>query len=156
MKCSQCGNEKLVKSSIPMESCGDGWSEISKKEVDIYLCTSCGHYEFFSMKKVHKYEEMTLIIKGKRDEIAKLETEMKDYYSEEKEKSIIKRIADIEEELKNIDITIRQQQKLKDELKNLNQRLKNFPINRDSLRQKISQKWSKLLEIEKQIKNGDF
>ena len=50
MKCTSCGNTNLWKTYWPLESYGDGGASLSR-DVDVYLCLECGHYEFYSQKK---------------------------------------------------------------------------------------------------------
>ncbi len=55
MKCTQCGNEKLTKIYTP----GSNYNKselIILNDIDVFLCVECGHYEFFSTKKLKEYE----------------------------------------------------------------------------------------------------
>ena len=156
MKCSQCGNEKLVKSSIPMESCGDGWSEISKKEVDIYLCTSCGHYELFSMKKVKDYENLVSQISENKKQLEKLEKELLDIKNQDDQKVLDDRISEIKKQLNSLDITLRQHQELKNELRELELKQQRLPSSISFIESKIRPIREKIQHMEDYLKNGEF
>jgi len=155
MKCSQCGNEKLVKTNLPMESYGDGGSWISG-DVDIYLCLKCGHYEFFSMKKVHDYEETVSYIKEKEKELNTLKLKLVKMESDERKNFINKRIPEITEKLKSIDITIRQQQKLQGELDELKTELSRLPQEISYLKNDIRQIESELESKKYNFEQGSF
>ena len=156
MKCSQCGSEKLVKASIPMNSYGDGGSEISEKDVDIYLCTNCGHYELFSMKKVKDYESLVSQIEEYRMQLKELEKELSALNNKESIEALNNRIIEIENQLSSIDITVRQQQELQDELKSLKLKQKNLPSSISFIESKIRPIREKVYQMESQLKYGEF
>jgi|GEM_PF-5051093 len=144
MKCSQCGNEKLIKTVIPMKVSSDGYLyDLFPKDIDAYLCTNCGHYEFFSMKKVKDYENLVSQIEEKRVQLKDLEKELSVYIKNiEKLEQLNSEIIEIENQLKNLDITIRKQQELKTELSVLN------------TKKEILELYSRIIEIENQLDSG--
>lgn len=154
MKCSQCGNDKLVKSFIPMEAWGDGSSEISKEYVDVYLCVKCGHYELFSMKKVYEYEKISSAIDELEKELPPLKQKLLEYRNDEK--SINNKVSELEDALKSIDITIRQQQELKIELNAVKQKQKELPFAISRVNGEIQAINTKIWNLKQKLRSGNF
>lgn len=133
IKCSQCGCTDLEKVDFPYEAILHkvqtgltGYSFIYDLEeniyTDTYICTQCGHFEFFNsevakdvLKKRAKIEEI-------QEEINDLDRQISSKNNEiEKFNQQINLIA---EQLKSIDITIRQSGELKSKQQELSQNLK--------------------------------
>ena len=118
MKCTACGNTNLLKTYFPLESYGDGGATLSKK-VDVYLCLECGHFEFYSPKTINDYNETVSAIKETELTIDNLRQELELLQNSEISQKINDELKSIELQLKSIDITIRQQQELKDKYSKL-------------------------------------
>lgn len=138
MKCTFCGKENLVKTSFPMDSYGDGGSSVSK-DVDVYLCLDCGHFEFFSTSKANKYYEDASLIRNTETEIKNLYRELEELQNPLTIQKINDEIKMVEKQLKSLDITIRQQQKLKNTLSELKRNLGSIPQKIDRIKGKIRQ-----------------
>ena len=65
MKCTQCGCNNLVKVDFPYETgliedvvglsgYTAQYSIINKADCNSYICTNCGHFEFFNLKLAEK------------------------------------------------------------------------------------------------------
>ena len=156
MKCTQCGNEKLVKTSIPMENYGDGWSKISEKDVDVYLCVNCGHYELFSMKKVKDYENLVSQISEKRKLFEDLEKELSVVNNKENQETLKNRISTIKKQLNSLDITIRQQQELKNELRELELKEQSLPSSISFTEKRVREIRQDIQCMEDRLQNGEF
>ena len=83
MKCSSCGNTKLVKADFPMR-CYNGSPSVAEA-VKTYLCLKCGHYEFFSTEKIAAYQEKATEIKDMENELDSLHQQLELALSKQKE-----------------------------------------------------------------------
>ena len=76
MKCTCCGNTNLKKlnDNDPFwVDCGyDGSGALRSNNCDIYICTSCGHYEFFNLAYIEKHNEMIRETKQYNDSMMEL------------------------------------------------------------------------------------
>lgn len=126
MKCTFCGNENIVKTYFPIISYGDGGADISK-EVDVYFCLDCGHYDFFSKTKVNRYYETITWIDDTKKKIEDLNLRLAELQNPMVAQQIKDKMQSVETKLKSVDITIRQQQALKLKLSKLDIELRNIP-----------------------------
>lgn len=136
MKCTSCGNTNLVKTHLPMNSYGDGGASVSN-EVDVYLCLDCGHYELFSTKQANRYYETAAWIRQTEAEIDALRNELNELQDPAIAQKIGKKITSVENQLRSMDITIRQQQRLKTKLSELKRKLDSIPMEIRRIEEKI-------------------
>ena len=73
MKCTQCGSSALAKTTLPFDVYGDATLS-SNKNLAVYLCLDCGHYEFFSTEDLEKYKKRYIEIQTVADEVYALMT----------------------------------------------------------------------------------
>lgn len=123
IKCTQCGCEDLEEVGFPYEVeldtvavglVGESFQYALQNDVyaSTYICTKCGHFEFFNLKLAEQ------VLKD-REKNAKIQQEIGNL-----DKNILEnnnKIGEIEQQinsitiqLKNIDITIRQSNELKE------------------------------------------
>lgn len=131
-----------------MESYGDGGASVSN-DVDVYLCLDCGHFEFFSTKKANKYYEDATWIRDTENEIKTLYHELEELQNPLTVQKINDEIKMVETQLKSLDITIRQQQELKNSLSELKRKLQLIPG-------KISQIKEKIRSLEANLKTKKY
>lgn len=136
MKCTFCGNENIVKTYFPIISYGDGGADISK-EVDVYFCLDCGHYDFFSKTKASRYYETITWISDTEKKIENLHLKLEELKNPMVEQKVKDKIQRVETELKSVDITIRQQQALKLKLSELDIELRNIPYEIKKIEEEI-------------------
>ena len=74
MKCTQCGSSALAKTTLPFGVYGDATLS-SNKNLAVYMCLDCGHYEFFSTEGLEKYKKAYTEIQAVADEVHALTTE---------------------------------------------------------------------------------
>ena len=133
MKCTQCGCKDLEEVDFPYEAkldeiavgiAGDSSFYDIHEEVyaKTYICTKCGHFEFFN-------PELAKLILKERENCAKIQTEIDNFDKEISNKhNEIKNVeqlsASITEQLKDLDITIRQSNELKAKQLKLSNKLK--------------------------------
>ena len=131
MKCTQCGCEDLEEVDFPYEAtlkmteCGiRGEATFYDLEDDVYtstyICTRCGHFEFFN-------PELAKIILEDRQKISELQSrigKLNDQISENENEShrIDEEIVLILKQLEDLDITIRQSNELKEKQNELEQK----------------------------------
>ncbi len=75
MECTHCGNKELVKTLIEIK-CPDGEGHPNISDVDVFLCTKCGHLDLFSPEKVSAYRNITTLITDTEKQIVELETKL--------------------------------------------------------------------------------
>ena len=119
-----------------MDSYGDGGAFVSK-DVDVYLCLDCGHFEFFSTSKANKYYEDASLIHNTEDEIKNLYRELEELQNPLTTQKINDEIEMVEAQLKSLDITVRQQQELKNTLLELRRKLESIPQKIDRIKNSI-------------------
>ncbi len=132
MKCTQCGCIDLEEVDFPYEAqlrqvyvgiAGES-SEYDLEEVyytTTYICTKCGHFEFFNLEWAKSILEERIENKKVQDEIEKLETKILENNCEID--SVKKQIENIEKQLEDLDITIRQSIELKTKMKDLKEKI---------------------------------
>ena len=119
IKCTMCSSRELVEARFPVEVFFD--SGVSQPVVS-YICSNCGHYEFFNFKFVESYTEK----KKYSDEINNCllqANSLEEQYNKATYK-LMARKNEINEKLKDLDITVRTKMKLEDELKNIDDNIK--------------------------------
>ena len=123
MKCTQCGCENLIPINIEslISISGDAWMRNSES-LKIYTCRNCGHLEFFDNGLNEKMAEESEIEKKYEKEISVL-IEKQNQIENGELKQLKEELACIESQLKSLDITIRQQQELKKNVKTLNAKI---------------------------------
>lgn len=146
MKCTQCGCEDLKEVDFPyqvnliMTACGcaleAAYYDLKQtSDATTYICTKCGHFEFFNLKLAN-----IILQERKRKEIIRAsieEIEKKILQNENQINTRIETINQILKQLENLDITIRQSNELKERKAELTEQI-------NSLRTEI-----KSLEMEK-------
>ena len=155
MKCTSCGNTNLLKTHFPLHSYGDGGAKLSE-EVNVYLCLECGHYEFFSEAAINKYKVTVSIIKDIEQKIANLHCDLENLQNSTTTENIQKEIKTINEQLKSLDITIRQQQELKAKHSELTRQLQDIPNNISSKKSRLYDLESRLSTIKHNFENGSL
>ena len=123
MKCTQCGCNDLEEVDFPyhanliMTRCGlvgeASFYDLEEEfEGESYICTKCGHFEFFNKKLAETIIEKRAIEEKKRAKIEEIEEQIL-----EKDGEIEMHKADLNivlEQLNDLDITIRQSNELKE------------------------------------------
>ena len=133
MKCSQCGCEDLEKVNFPYKAILDevatgisGESSFydlrEKTTADTYICTNCGHFEFFNSKLAKSVLEKRAKNAKTQGEIDVLNKKISDKNNEIK--NFKNQISLIKKQLENIDITIRQSNEFKTKQQELVKKLK--------------------------------
>ncbi len=142
MKCTQCGCTDLEEVDFPYETklvmtaCGIA-GEATFYDLDeelyatTYICTKCGHFEFFNPK-------LAELIIEERKENAKIQEEIvkiaKQILKNETEiKDIENKISSITKQLEDLDITIRQSNDLKTKKAELTEKLQLLKKTNNSL-----------------------
>ena len=142
MKCTQCGCEDLEEVDFPYEATlimtemglrGEATFYDLENNVytSTYICTRCGHFEFFNPK-------LAQLVLEERQEKATLQSEIDKLNSQivENEKEsfrIAKEIDSIAKQLENLDITIRQSNELKTKKEELEEREKRLQQEKSEL-----------------------
>ena len=152
MKCTSCGTTNLVKAYFPLENYGEGGASVSKA-VDVYLCLECGHYEFYSQEQVNAYKTTVSIIKEMEQKIANLRRDIENL---QRSDAIQNEIKVIETQLSSLDITIRQQQELKEKHYELTIKLKSIPSKISRNTSFINDLESELSTIKRKLEHGVF
>lgn len=133
MKCTQCGCNDLVEVDFPYETelittsigiLGESFQYDLGTSVyaKTYICTQCGHFEFFS-------PELAKRVLEKREKNAKIQKEIDNFDNQISDKNneiknVEQQIDSIKEKLKDIDITIRQSNELKAKQQELSNKIK--------------------------------
>lgn len=151
MKCTNCGNINLVKTYFPLS----GDASLSY-EIDVYFCVECGHYEFFSPAKIEKYKNMLAWIRNRELEIEQLNKELEEMQNPLIFQNIQDEINMLETQLKNLDITVRQQQEFTSRVSELKRELQLLPNKIKLKKETISRLQSGLESNKRQFENGSF
>ena len=155
MKCTSCGNTNLVKTYFPMDSYGDGGASVSNM-VDVYLCLDCGHYEFFSTKHANRHYDAAKWIRDTESEIDTLRRELSELESPVTTQKLNEEIKSIESQLTSLNITIRQQQELKNKLYDLKKQLSFIPSQISRIKREIEILESELRTRKYNFDHGSF
>lgn len=151
MRCTNCGCKKLIKTGTPFGSWGQDVTSYADKTLAIYSCFDCGHLEFFSTDAVDEYKKN---ISRKSSILIELENLRKELNElEDIEKAF--EVKQIEERLKSLDITIREQNELTEKLKVLKSQIKETPNKIVSSHRMLNQKSNikrKIKEVEEELK----
>lgn len=151
MRCTNCGCKKLIKTGTPFGSWGQDVTSYADKTLAIYSCFDCGHLEFFSTDAVDEYKKN---ISRKSSILIELENLRKELNElEDIEKAF--EVKQIEERLKSLDITIREQNELTEKLKVLKSQIKETPNKIVSSHRMLNQKSNikrKIKELEEELK----
>lgn len=154
IKCSQCGSNDLEEVDFPYEAklkevetgiAGEASFYAMHEEVyaKTYICTQCGHFEFFN-------SELAKLILGERERCAEIKNRIDNFDKQILDKNneikkVEQQMNSIKEQLKNIDITIRQSNELKTKQQELSNKLKALKSDnqelikqRDSLKHKLN------------------
>ena len=153
MKCSSCGNKNLVKTNFPLGNY-ENWR--SSQEVDVFLCLDCGHYEFFSTKRVNRYYGTTKWIHDTGSELDSLRRELSELENPATTQKLNEEIKSIESQLKSLDITIRQKQELKTKLYDVKNKLSCIPSQISRIKEKIRSLESELSTRKSNLEHGSF
>ena len=154
MKCTSCGNINLVKTHFPMTS-SDGEASVSNM-VDVYLCLDCGHYEFFSTKHVDKYHNVAKRICDKESKLDSLKRELSELENPLNTQKLNEEIKSIESQLTSLDITIRQQQELKNKLYDAKHKLSNIAEQIPQIKREIENLESDIHSRKDRLERGYF
>ena len=145
--CTNCGCKKLIKTCHPFMA-HDQHAIFSRNypTLTIYACTKCGHLEFFDTYAMDEYNERCTT---KAKLVSELQSLTKQYESVDYP-STITRIQDeierTEHQLSNLDITIRQQQKLQEKLNDLTEKLISIKKEEYKIKEQIEKLDKKLRE----------
>lgn len=152
MKCTNCGCKKLIKTWTPFGYDGtDGYSYRDKTLV-IYSCFDCGHLEFFSTDAVDEYKEN---IARKSSILIELGNLRKDLNDLENNPTSLE-IQNLEERLKSLDITVREQQELSNKLSNLRAKIRRLPDKTRPIKRQIKEFEEELKRLEDNISKVDI
>ncbi len=141
MKCTQCGCEDLEEVDFPFEAklimtalgiSGEAtfYDLENKVYTSTYICTRCGHFEFFNPKLAQLLLENRKEKAALQSEIEKLNAQILEKVNELNR--ITKNLEMIAKQLNDLDITIRQSNELKAKQEELEER------KRESQQEKIS------------------
>ena len=155
MKCTHCGNSNLVKTYFPLISYGDGGASVSK-EVEVYFCLECGHYEFFSQAKIENYKNILNWLRNTELEIESLNKELEELQAPLFIQNIKDEIDMLENKLKSLDITIREQQEMKDRVIKLKHQLQVLPNKIERIKNKIHSLQGELSTKKNNFEHGSF
>ena len=133
MKCTQCGCNDLAEVDFPYESklittaiglAGESFQYDLDTSVYVktYICTKCGHFEFFN-------PELAKLVLEEKEKCVSIQKEIDTFDKQlsnnsNEIKNVEQQIKSIEGQLKNIDITIRQHNELKAKQQELSNKLK--------------------------------
>ncbi len=126
MKCTQCGCKKFVKTDSPFGVCGDAYAT-TRETLTIYACFKCGHLEFFDTYTVDKYNRYKTIIEIDTESLQTIKKQLLELENPDTKIALDNEIKEIEEKLKSLDITIREQQELTVKLHTLQAKARNLP-----------------------------
>ena len=129
---------------------GDGYLETAKS-TSIYACLECGHLEFFNSSRVEQYQRCLLKVKELPNEIAPLRKQLATLEYPAYIANLRETVKKAEEQLKSLDITIRQQQELTILVYEKTNQINNFPREVKELKNKISNLESALKDAEKEL-----
>lgn len=151
MKCSNCGSDEFVETPFPIDFVlTEG--KVTSVNLKTYICLNCGHYEFFCKEVADELKNAYINIKDLCEEQSKITKEILNVNNEFDKK--ISRLNDNKIELvkkaMNLDLTIREKNKLDEEIDVLNKEIK---LANKCLNQKLEQLKDKLTIIQDKIKN---
>lgn len=155
MKCTQCGNTNLVETEFPLQSFGDGGAKVPK-ETDVYFCLECGHYEFFSLARLQRRKTTLASIPNTELRIKVLLKELENLQDPSLIQSIQDEINMLEEQLKSLDITIRQKQEFEARVIELKRQLNEFPNKIKQKKMQIDNLQRQLEDIKRRVESGNF
>jgi chromosome segregation ATPase len=138
MKCTQCDCENLI--PIRLKSLIDVSSDAlmyNSESLKVYACRNCGHLEFFDNGLNEKLAKESEIEKQYAKELTALVQQQVEMKNGEL-KQLQEELACVESQLKSLDITVRQQQELKQKA--------------EDLKAKIQQISNEIYKIERGIK----
>lgn len=153
MKCTQCGCKKLIKldnqSSLFLTS--DGESVMPRELTRIYACLECGHLEFFNSSRVEQYKRYLLKVKELPNEIETLRKQLATLEDPTYITNLQETVKQAEEQLKSLDITVRQQQELTILVYEKTEQIKNASREVKELQNKIRSLETALKDAEKRL-----
>lgn len=139
MKCTQCGCKRFIESKFSNLISVGGWDvQCSISEtVKIFACLECGHLEFFDKMMPDKLAQAETNLKQLNDELNSLlqEKETKDALIHELDEEITR----IEEQLKNLNITVREQNELTENSQQINNKIQQMLQVRRSIDKRIKE-----------------
>ena len=150
MKCTQCGCEKFVKTDSPFGVCGDAYAT-TRKTLTIYACFKCGHLEFFDTYTVDKYNRYKMIIESDTASLQTLRKQLAELENPDTKIELNNEIKEIEEKLKSLDITIREQQELTVKLHDLQVKARNLPNEIKKWKNEIQSKESHVRDAQREL-----
>ena len=134
MKCTNCGSSKLVKVSFPLQLVMvEGEQYVAPTET--YLCSECGHYEFFSKEIAEKAKELLPSMEKCNQAISEIKKTISQENSsfDENKVKIEEEISSLSVKSKSLDITVREKNDIDSKLIELKKKLKNIQVSHDSL-----------------------
>lgn len=145
IKCTHCGyndleevdfpyKAKLIQTAIGIAGESSEYNLEEEYYTTTYICTKCGHFEFFNPK-------LAKLILEEREEIAKIENEITEIdnqilTNEKYLQYIEEEIVSIVNQMQDLDITVRQCNELKKKQKELENKIKTLNTSNKSLLQK--------------------
>ena len=155
MKCTYCGNTNLVKTHFPLKSFGDGGANVPD-ETEVYFCVECGHYEFFSPARIESYKNTLTWFRNTELEIEQLHKELEELQAPLTIQNIQDEINMLENQLKSLDITIRQQQDFSSRVHHLKNQLRVLPDRIKQKKEAIDRLQSALKNKKESFERGSF
>ena len=152
MKCTNCGCKKLIKTREPFGYWGQDVTGYADKTLVIYSCFDCGHLEFFSTDAVDEYKEN---ISRKSSILIELENLRKELNDLENNPTSLE-IQNLEERLKSLDITVREQQELTNKLSDLRAKIRRLPDKIRPIKRQIKELEEELKRVEENIAKVDI
>ena len=150
MKCTQCGCKKFVKTDSPFGVSGDAYAT-TRKTLTIYACFKCGHLEFFDTYTADQYNRYTTIIESDTSSLQSLKKQLLELENPDTKIALGNEIEEIEEKLKSLDITIREQQELTVKLYDLQAKARNLPNEIKKWKEKIQKMESNVKDAQKEL-----
>lgn len=144
--CTNCGCKKLLKTATPFGVHDQYAKFVENPTLKIYACLKCGHLEFFDTYAIDAYKQRT---SNKSTIIEELRRLNKQYEAVNYPTAIAKiqeEIRHTEHKLTDLDITIRQQQKLQEKLSELKENLVRLRKEEYNLKEQIAKLDKKLRE----------
>lgn len=151
MKCSNCGSDEFVETPFPIDFVFTE-GKVTSVNLKTYICLNCGHYEFFCKEVADELKNAYINIKDLCEEQSKITKEILNVNNEfdKKISGLNDNKIELVKKAMNLDLTIREKNKLDEEIDVLNKEIK---LANKCLNQKLEQLKDKLTIIQDKIKN---
>ena len=146
MKCSNCGSSNLLETDFPLKV--DGMHPecvVHQASINVYVCLNCGHYEIYSTKDLNKIKSIRNELIDMQKLLEHCENQKKSFAENSNQQidKIRNEILDLRKKSANLDITVREKNKIDERIISLNNKISDL-TNKQSIA---------LKNLEKEIKN---